>query len=476
MQVRRVSVVMLVSIVLAAAGAVSADDWCPRVKSYELDVRFYPEEARMEGKAVVRFVPETPPGPNAIFYLHGELRVDSLSLNGRSIDFESEQQFYNYEYSLIATNCRFPLSRADLDQPLVVFYSGYFHPSQASSPSNYMRIDHDGVLLRSYGYSLWYPTFLADAQDIYPLDFTRVTIRTPKEFRSVFVGSRTSEYEEGETRVSEWTASDISPFAAQCTAQRFVVTSEGDYFLYHYDDPTSTDAAKEILTFAVRVNKLFDTYYRHGAEGGQFHIMEMPQYGDISSGNVTGLQASSWQAFMSDSRRKRHLAHELVHPFVSVPVDRSDSLWSVAIEGFPSYFHLPVLAEIQGSDWYNEHMARTEQYYLEQRETGLNWRGQPLPKEIPLLCISDDLMSTYKDEFVLSDRILLFLNYLCARMGKETFFAFAGDMLNRDRLTAASFRQLIEQYLPGSSADVHLWLETSDYPERLRFVHFKMKP
>jgi len=475
MYARLVIGLLCVMMVFAAPSSASADEWYPQVASYELDVQFFPDEARMEGEATIRFVPESPGQSKATFYLGSELRVDSLQIGGRNAEFESDQQFYTSSYTLIATCCRFTVSRADLDSPLTVFYSGYFHPSRTRSPSDYMRIDSDGVFLRAYGYSLWFPMFLPDRANTYPLNFPEVTIRTPAEFRTVFVGKRTGEREEDGVRISEWTATHVSPFAAQCTAQRYVVTSEGNYFLYHYDDPRSTEAAKQILGFASQINTLYEKYYRHGAEGGQFYIVEMPKYGDISSGNVTGLQSETWQSFMEDTYRQRALGHELVHPCVAVPVARDDSLWSVAIEGFPSFFHLPILAENLGSAWYNDFLAKMEVRYLEKRATGVNWRGNSLPKEIPLLSITEDIMSNYKDEFVLSDRVVLFLNYLYARMGKETFFTFTGDMLNRDRLTVTSFRELIEQYLPGSAADINLWLNTNDYPERLHFAHYERK-
>jgi hypothetical protein len=463
---------VLAIVCLTATSAAVADDWYPRVKTYELDVQFFPDEARMEGRAVVGFETASNPDPKTTFYLHGELSVDSLKIEGTSIEYKSDQEFYNYEYSLIATACEFALSEADIKRSLTVFYSGHLNPSVAGSPSNYMRIDRDGVFLRAYGYSMWFPTFLPARANVYSVDFPKVTIRTPAEFRSVFVGTKIAEYEDSGWRVSEWTADDVSLFYAQCTAQRYVVTAEGDYFLYHYNDSLSTVVADQILAFADRTNSLFDQYYRRGSEGGQFYIIEMPKYGDISSGNVTGLTSTSWQSFMEEKYRQRHLAHELVHPFVWVPVDRSDPLWSMAIEGFPSYFHLPVLAESLGDDWYADYLSRVEKRYLEQRKTGLNWRDNPLPPEKPIIEISANEMSTYKDEFVLSDRALLFLNYLYSRMGKHKFFAFTTDMFNRDHLTTESFRNLIEQHLPGSSDDVNLWLSTTDYPERLHFGQY----
>ena len=468
----RTAVSMAVAAVtIAASSSVLAAGSYPRVSQYQLDAKFFPDEARMEGQATVYLSPAADREPAVTFYLHGELRVDSLKIDARDIEHQCEQVFYDYDYSLIATACKFALSGSDYEHPLTVFYSGYFNPSKVRSPSDYMRIDRDGVFLRAYAYSLWFPVFLPANENDYPVTFSKATIRTPSEFHSVFVGTKTGESEIDGWRVSEWSARDVSLFAAQCTAQRFQITSKGNYFLYHYADSLSTLTAGQILGFADRTNALYNKYYRKGAEGGQFYLVEMPEYGDISSDNVTGLTYWTWQSFMEDANCQRALGHELVHPYVAVPVDRADSLWSFAIEGFPSYLHLPVLAEDLGTKWYNSFLQWMEDRYVESRHTGTDRRGNPLPPEIPLLSITADKLSTYKDEFVLCDRALFFLNYLYSRMGKEKFFTFTSDMLNRDQLTVGSFRDIIEQYLPGSGGDVTLWLASTEFPERFHLAH-----
>jgi len=203
--------------------------------------------------------------------------------------------------------------------------------------------------------------------------------------------------------------------------------------------------------------------------------MEMPRYGDISSGNVTGITADTWHAFETDVRRKRYLGHELVHPFVKVPVDRADPLWCLAIEGFPSYFHLPILAELLGDEWYNDFLKGIEKSYLDKKQTGKNWRGNPLPPEKPLLQIGADEFSSYKDEFVLSDRALLFFNYLYRKNGREKFLQFASDLFNRPRLDAASFRDIIHQNCDISEDDLTLWLNSSDYPARFHVENLSRK-
>ena len=77
---------VLAIVFLAAASAAVADDWYPRVETYELDVRFFPDEARMEGRSVIGFETATKPEPKTTFYLHGELHVDSLRIDGRIIE------------------------------------------------------------------------------------------------------------------------------------------------------------------------------------------------------------------------------------------------------------------------------------------------------------------------------------------------------------------------------------------------------
>jgi hypothetical protein len=114
-----------------------------------------------------------------------------------------------------------------------------------------------------------------------------------------------------------------------------------------------------------------------------------------------------------------------------------------------------------------------ETLYLDKRSKGVDRRGKAVPPEKPLLAISADELSTYKDEFVLSDRALLFMNWLYARMGERKFFKFTSEVLNQPMLTTARFRSLIAKHLPGSGQDVGIWLATTDYPGRLHFENFR---
>ena len=331
-----------------------------------------------------------------------------------------------------------------------------------------MRIDRDGVFLRALGYSPWFPVFVLPDSDSYATNFSEVVIHTPAEFIPVFAGDRISEEVKESVRVSRWHATQLELFSAQCTAQRFKVSSEGNLFLYHFPDSLSTAKAGSILKFVQDLNSEFAERYRKNVSVGQTHVMEMPAYGDISSGNVTGITAGIWQTFDTDEWSKRGLAHELVHPFVHTETKSADSLFALEIEGFPSYFHLPILAEQFGNDWYDKNMKQIEDEYLKKKRTGLGWRDRPLPREKPLVAISDEEVGVYKDVFVLDDRALLFLNWLNHQMGRERFFKFTRELFNDGLVTIKSFRELVLKYLPSSRADIDVWLKTSDYPTRFQ--------
>ncbi len=207
---KRMSILVLVLVI----GIVQLTEGNPgqdiRVKSYELDVTFVPAKHVMKGKAVIGFVPNTVKKEKLVFYLHGELSVESLEMEGEKIPFSSNLVFYPGEYSGVAQKVEAPMEKIDPSKELTVVYSGYFHGSRARALSDYMRIDRDGVLLRAYGYSLWFPIFLKSHKDWYTVSFPRVTIRIPADFTPVFVGTRVRDYLEGDTRISQWRAAPRS--------------------------------------------------------------------------------------------------------------------------------------------------------------------------------------------------------------------------------------------------------------------------
>lgn len=468
-----------------ALGSAGALGQSVRAKSYELDVTFRPDSAGLRGLATVQLEVAGSPDDQIRFYLHGELEVLAVrggpydeAGDGTPLPFEQEKVHYRSDYSLVAT-------RVTVDPPqdrisrLHIEYAGPFHPSRARSPSDYMRIAADGVYLRAYGYSLWFPVFLEARADDYNVSFSRVTLRTPPDLVPVFVGERVDERIGDDERVSIWTAKDVPIFAAQVTARPYTLHEDEGYFVYSLPDSTSREKAGTILAFTRSITSLAQSRYRAATALGQMHVMQMPRYGDISSYNVVGISGSVWSEFdpatslvaprgWQSSWATRTLAHELIHPFVQVSTALADPLWALVVEGFPAYFHLPLLAEVAGEQWYAGYMADVQVSYLEKRESGTDRRGRRLPAEKPLLKLTPEDLSRYKDRFVIADRALLFFDYLRDRMGREAFFDFTRTLFNRPSLDAASFRAVVLEHLPGAEEDLRIWLESTEYPDHLR--------
>jgi len=446
----------------------------PRVATYELDAAFFPDDAFMRATARITFEPNARDTDHIVFFLHGELKVDSLLVDDRPAPVVQDKVFYDSAYAHVATRITIDLAPGDVPDTLTVMYAGYFHPSKARSPSDYMRIDGDGVLLRAYGYSMWFPLFTDGRHEGYAVDFTRVRLDVPAEFRVVFTGELLGEQqksvagEESQRRISQWRSLDTSLYAAQCTARRFLITEQDKYRVYHESDPASRQAAGEIVAFVAGLDARFRQEYGDPGGSAGVHVMQMPQYGDIASGNVVGLSEHNWREFSHTAWGRRTVAHELVHAFVQPPVRLDDPLFALVIEGFPSYFHLPVVGDFLGPDVYADWMQQTEAAYLQRRLTGLDRRGRTLPPEIPLLDLTDDDIGTYKDRFVLNDRARLFWHWIRSQLGQERFRELTRELFALSRLDAAGFREFLLRYMPGAGADVDLWLGSTEFPERIR--------
>jgi len=324
----------------------------PEVADYILDVRFELAEARLEGTADILFRADEFPLAKTTFYLHGELLVESLHVGDRAVKFTLEQVIYEFDYSMVATKVTFDLSELRPDQRITVVYGGYCNPSKVRAESDYMRIDTTGVFLRSYAYSIWFPIFMPPRQDEYFVDFSSVTLSTPAEFPAVLTGRRVTDHVEGDRRLSVWQAEGVSVFDAQCSARRWDVLGEDIVQVYHLPDDDSRERAAGILAFARQAIEFFSGKYSAGTGAETSYVMQMPRYGDISSGNVSGISDESWLEFDGDWVSKYLLAHELVHPYTGRQIPRDDPMWCFVVEGFPSYFHLPFLAEALGADWY----------------------------------------------------------------------------------------------------------------------------
>jgi len=358
----------------------------------------------------------------------------------------------------------------DLGRGMTVVYGGVFNPSRARSQSDYMRIDPDGMLLRAYYYSVWFPVFLDADEDSHRVDFNHVVLRTPEDFTTVFTGTHRGDRVEDGIRISTWQAPDAELFAAQCTSRRFDISSLGNIRLYSERNETSKAAAARIAGAVAKLEEIYRRDYREDAVPGQLHVMQMPLYGAIASGNVIGITSEDWDGFTDSFDDQRILAHELVHPFVQLKTSLDDPLVALAVEGFPAYMHLPAMGELLGWDGYEAWIARTEEAYLRRRETGTDRRGRHLPPEKPIVEIGFDEIGLYKDGLVLGDRAVLFQHWLRAQMGSERFRGFTRELFRSESGSYTAFRGLLRRHLPDADEEIDVWLETTDFPPGIQLA------
>ncbi len=433
---------------------------------YELAVRFFPEDSFLDGSALVGLRESGHAADTIRFWLHGELRVASVRAGGVDLEFAQKSEYYDWDYSLIGNRVLVRLPEGVAPDSIEVAWSGFVHPSKARSPSDYMRIDETGVYLRALGYSPWFPVLLDPDEDEHEVDFRKVSISVPKTFTAVFTGDYLGADDAGDSTRSAWRAEAISLSDAQLTARPLALSIAGDVRVYALADKASLASTKKILTLTRSLLEYYAGHYATGAVSGQVHIVEMPRYGDISSGNVVGIQEDSWRSFDASSWAKRTLAHELVHPFVRPAISRSDPLYALIVEGFPSYFHYPALGSL-GELHYPEQIESIRADYLKKHATGKDGRGRMLPEEKAISRVAAEEIGVYKDTFVLSDRALLFLDELRTRMGAGRFDSFNRELFAMDRLDDRTFRALVLRYLPRFETELAIWLDTTELPAAL---------
>jgi len=435
-----------------------------KVKTYELSAEFFPDHARMYDvpvsaenfmQAVARIELAMISGEKIPFFLHGELTVDSVSQDGEKISFTIEKVLYYYDYGYLATRVILDASKLDTGRVLTVYYSGFFNPSRMRSLSDYMRINKkEGVFLRSYGYSLWFPVFLDSGQDSYAADFKHVTISVPADLKVLVAGELISEKVENDIMTAVWKPGIMDISEIQCTARPYSVVSNEDVFVYHINN---TANATRIIDYVHDLKEIYARHLRNTEKPKPIYIMEMPEYGNISSDNIVGLTSKVFNDFEKEISSKLTIAHELVHPYVRIPVTMNNPFYALVIEGFPSFFQIYVLKKFDDRFDLKGHMKQLEKKYLKKRDS------DRYPIEKPILQITPDEIGDYKDRFVLNDRVWLFFYDLWIQMGTDKFDAFLSDLFTFDEIDYNSFEDLILKFIPNYKDQLHIWLNTTNY-------------
>ncbi len=445
--------------------------------TYRVFLKFFPEEAQMWGYAVSndRFVQgntqvefREKPDQKIEFWLHGELKIDSILSGGKKIEYESEKVLYWENYNLVGRKTSIDNSVLADQNSLEIHYSGFFNPSKSRSLSDYMMVDKkEGIFLRSAGYSLWCPVF--SIPEITKVDFEQISVDVPAELEVVVGGKPIMEKIDGERKISAWKIPEIGISDVQITGRPFRKRSGQNVWVYYLEDDQK---AREITDFAQNLKKIYFKSFRPVQETDPLYIVQMPEYGNISSNNVIGISGDVFEQFETELYSKSTIAHELVHPYVHIPIDRKDPMAALIIEGFPGFFHFYGLNQTESKEEFDlkKIILKRQSSYLKKKESGKDWRGNDLPPEKPILEISFEEIGLYKDYFILSDRVGLFLYHLWTKMGDEKFSEFLKELFALSSIDYGTLENLTEKYLPGYSATLNIWLKTNDFPESLRII------
>jgi hypothetical protein len=449
-----------------------------KVNSYEMSAEFFPEDAQMynnpvspdafmRANSLIEFSEIS--DEEVIFYLHGELVVDSIFVHNKKIEFKSEKVLFYYSYNMVAIQVTITSNDVITDKGIRVYYSGFINPSRARGLSDYMLIDKNkGVFLRSYGYSLWFPIFIQSGQDSYDVNFKKVTVKLPADFKCIVAGELVDEYVENDIYTAVWKPGIIDITDIQCAAQKYQVVSNKNVFVYYVSNKLN---GEKILDYAIKLKELYSKNLKAVNEEVPLYIMKMPRYGDISSGNVVGVSEKNFNSFDDGLISKLTIAHELVHPYVDIPVSINNPFYAFVVEGFPSFFQAYALKRIDGESYnLNKVMKGIEKSYLEKRRTGLTRRGNKLPVEKAILKIEHNEIGSYKDRFVLRDRVWLFFYDIWNQMGDEKFDMVLKELFSFNSINYESFEGQILKYLPDYGERLNIWLNTTDYPNELRLI------
>ena len=449
------------------------------VESYLINIEFFPNDAQMwnypvssdvfmRGNSTLKL--SEIDSTESTFYLHGEFKIDSITSDNKLIKYNSKKVLYDYNYSLTALKTTIQSNDLSPDKTLNVYYSGFMNASRARSLSDYMHINkEEGVFIRAYGYSLWFPVFLESGQDSYEADFKIIKVTLPKNFKCVVTGELINETIHNNKYVTTWSPGMVDISNIQCAAREYNVISENDVLVYYKKDQNN---ARKIIDYTVKLRNLFKKNLRNINDVQSLYIIEMPEYGNISSRNVVGLSSQLFNDFENNIDSKYTIAHELIHPYVSIPVPNENPFSALIAEGFPSFFQVYALEKtlIKGSYDVKKKMKQVEASYVQKKKTGKNWRGNLLPLEKPILKISFLEIGEYKDKFILSDRVWLFIYHLWCEMGNKNFDAFLNKLFQFSSINYSSFEKLVLKYIPNYKKKLHVWLNTIDYPE---IIHIK---
>ena len=427
----------------------------PEVVSYDLRVSIWTGgiPLRVDGTLDLRN-PYSTPLQKLTLYLHPELKLLSVSSeDGRPIKMETQTISHDWSYAKALGAHSLELAEpidAKGTQRFHLSYEGAFSPCCLRSPSDFMRIDDEGMYLRGLGYSLWFPVSICDA--VCEASVFRIRLDVPLAWKGVAFGNLKQMETSGGRSLSTWeTPSPFKHFQAQLFASPFTIF-EGEH-LSVFAKRESRGGSLKLIDFGDRLLDSFASSYGALDEMTRSYLVETCPYGCIASGNVVGLAPEVFRQMEGtaiDFETYDLIAHEFVHGYVTPWIDRSSPGSALLLEGFPSYFHVPIVTDILGDTYHEWFFRRAWQSYRNglKQQTDKHRSAVALIDK-PLLEIGFDEIPKYKDTFLLSDKLPIVLDQLRRRVGADTFHEASKAFFaqgKRKPVAIANFFRLIEIY------------------------------
>ena len=373
------------------------------------------------------------------FFLHHELNVDNVyDKDRKQLKFTQRKEYYSLNYSLEANKVcvRLPqkLARGDTLR-LNVFYQGKFSQYPVRSVVDFMRFKSDGLFLRGPGHSAWFPTTAIAPEDMNGLARFDVEVQVPLDWKAICEGelssSRNPKASFERAVPFRWVTEERIPISsAVLLASNYDTLSahvgRQKLSCWYFRSPEDSRASAKL--FEVTKEQLGFFVKNYGDFEGsssppRFTLVEMPIYGDFSSGTIMGI--STGRVREADSPQKRAelaslIASKMVRKFTVPAVDSSAPGAAFLLESIPSYAYVPAIEATFGKQFVLESSGSIMQRYLAGRKRAES--GKPgFPPEKPLAEVSVSEIPRYKDTFLLEDRGAFVLHMLRKLVGDENF-------------------------------------------------------
>ena len=254
-----------------------------------------------------------------VFRLHSELAIrEILDARGRSLEHTVSVASYDLSYTgdIAVHTVRLRRSVPSGGSSRVTArFDGAFSPSNARTPSDYMRIDEEGAYLRGTGYSVWFP--VQEDYDWNTAATFAIAVDVPAAWRPLAFGELLGEKVEDDRVVSRWATDAPWPLLfCHLAATEWDVIEEGPFRVYHRRTDDSRSAAAEYVRIGAGLLSFYRANYGDRLLTKRIFLAELCPHGGISAGNVIGIPVDRF-AEVTDERKAEEtlelLAHELVH-------------------------------------------------------------------------------------------------------------------------------------------------------------------